>query len=59
MKKHKGKMWVLVNKKTGGIIKIGLIEGFVVGFETKKDLLIWCDGHIEDDEETRKVEFEY
>lgn len=56
------KMWVLVNKKTGRLVAIG-IPGFctdpvlVVGFARKKDLLV-AIGTPERDEQIKKVEVE-
>ena len=50
------KMWCLVNKEKDRIISIGGGGGFAVGFDTKKDLIAAIDGHVEYDEEIRKIE---
>ena len=54
----KQKLWCLVNKNTGKIIKIWAGEDYVIGFEIKKSLLKWVEP-VEYDEEIRKIEFEY
>lgn len=57
----KGKMWCLINKKTGKIIKLW-VGGFgsnarVLGYVTKKDIL--KEAEPLEHEEIRKIEFEY
>jgi len=60
------KMWCLINKNTGKVIKIGVwnyAEEFTniwaVGFSTKEALMQALDEHtVEDNEVVRKVEFE-
>jgi len=60
----KQRMWSLINKETGKIIKIGvefdggLTTAFVVGFNTKKDLLAAVP-YPEDNEEIRRIDFEF
>lgn len=52
------KMWCLVDKKKNVPIQIAVDEVFfVVGFATKKDLLI-CTGPLLPNEEVRKIEVE-
>lgn len=56
------KMWSLVNKPKNKLIKVFSGGSYVVGFDTKKDLIeaIKVDGqfHIEHDEEIRKFELQ-
>jgi len=52
------KMWCLVNKNTGKIIKIWAEGNYVVGFSSKYSLLQYVNT-IEHDEEIREIEFEY
>jgi len=55
----KQKMWSLINTTTGKIIKIGIYDdAYVLGFDTKKELLEWT-GTVEHDEEIRKIVFEH
>ena len=62
-KKMKVKMWCLVNKKTGKVIKTGLQDKYsteilwVIGFNTKKDILKAIGG-LEHGEEIWKIEIE-
>ena len=70
MKQRTQKMWCLVNKKTGGIIKIGVTacldisndEVYAIGFETRGELMAALDiqsvKELESDETIRKFEIE-
>lgn len=59
-----GKMWCLIEKKTGKLTPIGVLSSFytssahVIGFEKKQDLLDAADP-IWNTHEVRKVEFRY
>jgi len=56
------KMWCLIHKPKNRIIKIFSGRSYVIGFDTKKDLLaaIEVDGqyHVEHDEEIKKIEIQ-
>lgn len=61
----KQKIWCLINKKTGKIIKVGVTsdnskgtDGYAVGFDTKKGLLAVLN-RIEYDEKIKMITFEY
>ena len=65
MKQRTQKMWSLVNKTTGGIIKIGVSTSsiddiFAIGFETRGQLMaalnIQSIKELESDETIRKFE---
>ena len=56
------KMWCLINKNSGKVIKIAVGTPsddcvYAIGFETKKGLLVFLDGVVEDDEEVKRVDF--
>ena len=54
----KQKMWCLVNKNKGKIIKVWVDGIYAVGFDNKKSLL-QCIRFIEHDEEIREIKFKH
>lgn len=58
----KGKMWCLIHKKTGKIMRVGVDAHYenvwVIGFEKRKELKYAISGLIYNGE-IRKIEFEY